>query len=136
MILYDNGFIKLDYDASTDILHVNCPDVYEHELLFIHQTIGVVLENLVNYNIKNFLLDTSNAGLDLSSESHGIVMTHLATGLVATRLQKFARIISIDTAREKRVEAFVKTFYQEERPAIEFQNFTSKTDAMKWLMAS
>lgn len=134
MILYDNGFIKLDYNASSDILQVNCPDVYEHELLFIHQIIGVVVETLINYDIKNFILDTSDAGLDLSSESHSIVMTHLATDLVTTRLQKFARVISKDTAREKRIEAFVKTFYNEQQPAIAFKNFKSKAAATKWLM--
>ena len=136
MILYDNGFIKLDYNTSTDILHINCPDMYEYDLLFIHQAIKVTVEILINYDIKKVILDTGNTGTDMSSESHSIVMAHLATDLVATRLQKFARIISKDTAREKRVEAFVKTWQEEARPAIKFQNFTSKADAMEWLMAN
>lgn len=135
MILYDNGFVKLDYDPSADILHVDCPDMHEYELLFIHQIVGVVVETLVNYNIKHFMLDTSRTATDMSPENHGIVMSHFATELAATRLRKFARVVSKDTAREKRVEAFVKAFYEEEKPEIALRNFTRKAAAIRWLTA-
>lgn len=133
MILYENGFIKLDYNPSTDVLYVKCPDIYEQELLFIHKAIRVVVEAVASHGIKNFVLDASRTEMDMSSENHGIVMAHFASDLVATGLQKLARIVSEDTAREKRVEAFVKAFYEEEKPTIGFRNFTSKAAAIDWI---
>lgn len=135
MILYDNGFIKLDYNPSTDILYVKCPDVQEMDLLYIYTAINIVVEAVANYDIKKCIVDASKTNMHVSSENHNIVMNHLASGLLATRLQKLARISSKDHAREERVKSYVKETEEEVKPAITFQNFTSRASATRWLLA-
>lgn len=133
MILYDNGFIKLEYEPSTDILYVRAPDVHEYDLLQIYQAFNIFIEAVTNYDIKKCILDTSETDMNVSDEDHRIVMRHLGSGLMATRLQKLARIATKDAAREKRVEKYVKQVYDEVKPAGTFKNFADKDAAIKWL---
>ncbi|GAB3541467.1 hypothetical protein GCM10027443_40790 [Pontibacter brevis] len=133
MILYDNGFLKLDYNPSTDILYVQCPDVHEYDLLQIQQAFNIIIETVINYDIKKCILDTSKTKMNVGDENHSSVMQHLGRGLVTTRLQMLARIATKDTARERRVENYVRTVYAEVKPTGMFQNFTSKAAAVRWL---
>ena len=134
MILYENGYIRLDYAPSTDILCIEYPDMQEFELLHIHKAINIILEAITNYDIKKCLLDTSNTEMEVGDDNHSVVMHHLASGFMNTRLQKVARVASGNAAREKRVDSFVREVQQEAKPVIAYQNFTDRAAAVDWLL--
>lgn len=134
MILFENGFIKLDYAPSTNILCIECPDMEEFELLHIHKAINIIPEALTNYDIKKCLLDTSNTDMEVGEENHSVAMNHLASGFMSSRLQKVARVSSGNVAREEHVSLFVREVEQEAKPAIAYRNFTGRAEAMDWLL--
>lgn len=133
MILYENGYIRLDYCPSTDILYAECPDIYEYDLLQLHQAFSIIVETIRGYDIKYFILDFTKTHINVSQEDYRVVMSQFARDLMTTRLQKLARIATRDTARENKVEEYAKKVKEETKSEIPFRNFTSRAAATDWL---
>lgn len=127
--LYENGFIRLDYDASTGVLYVKGPDVQEHALLRVYEASGIIVEAIGLYNIKRLLIDSSEAVVDVSHEDYRVVVNQFARELMRTSLQKVVRL----AARERRVETYVKKVAAGRESALAFENFTCRDAAMNWL---
>jgi hypothetical protein len=131
VILYEDGYIKLDYDPSTDVLYAPSPDIHKDELLYLYKAFSIIVDTLINYDIKYLLLDASYSQTTVSEEEYTIVMEQLVRDLGATRLQKLARVVSSSQMRELKA-----TRYLHEAPDLfpyVLQNFTSKEAAEKWL---
>ena len=134
MILYEDGFLKLDYDANTDVLYVPCPDIQEFELLHIHRALAIVVDILISYDIKRFLFDSSRSLIEIRPEAHQQLLSHLTRGLLASRLQKLARVVSADISREESIAQFL--MQSKAHLPYEIQNFRDKAVALDWLTSN
>ena len=134
MILYEDGLLKLDYDVATDILYLPCPDIYTYELVHVQKAFAVVVEVLNNYDIKKLLFDSSISRLDISAEQYNQLVMDLALGLNKTRLQKLARVSSVDAGRENWMALFLTNAASRIFLSYTIQNFKSKPVAMDWLI--
>ena len=129
MILYENGFIRLEYDASTDMLSVEGPDVQEYALLRVYEASNIIVGAKGQYNIKRLLIDSSQAVVDVSHEDYKVVMNQFTRDLMKTSLQKVVRVAAGESATVSAGEGA----RGRAKPAIAFQSFTSRDAALDWL---
>ncbi|TXK29863.1 hypothetical protein FVR03_20295 [Pontibacter qinzhouensis] len=135
MIIYQNGFMSLDYNPSTDILNVELPNVMEIGVAELKRSLEIVAENIQNYHIKRLLLDSSRVLVDQieDEEYKGIVGQFLAN-LMKTRLERIARVNSSRLAHEKRVLQVTAEATQKLGTSITVKTFTGKPEALSWLL--
>lgn len=129
MILYQNSLMKMDYSPQTDILSVDWPSSDPYTLPEVKQTLNRLVEAIRNYDVKNLLLDSSKTKIGVSEAEYQFVIAQFQADLIKTRLQKIARIISVDVEREKRVEKM----REENQSGIQLESFTSNAEALAWL---
>ncbi|AKQ45476.1 hypothetical protein TH63_07195 [Rufibacter radiotolerans] len=129
MVIYDNGFLKLDYETNTDILSVMMPPVDTILLPEVARSFGVIVEHVRNYDIKKLLIDARETRVDVEEEVFKPIISDFVKGLASTRIKRVARLVSPSFARELVV---TKVFQDREIP-IEFESFTEATPAYAWL---
>ncbi|GHA65499.1 hypothetical protein [Pontibacter akesuensis] len=133
MLIY-SGIITLDYTPATDVLVTSMPDVKQFSLSEVRFSLELIVENIRNYDIKNLLLDSSNSIIEVEDSAYKSVTSKFATDLMATRLQKIARVVTSDAKREERSARLATELKQEMNMPVEFKNFTTRKDAMHWLL--
>lgn len=133
MILFQNSIIKLDYTPATDILDVEYPDLHGFMLPEIKLNIDIMIDNIVNYDVKKVLLDSSHTVVSVSAEESREVATYLAAGLIKTRVQKVARVQSNNTTVETTAQGNIQHIQESLPLPFLLQNFTGKADAIDWL---
>jgi hypothetical protein len=134
VILYQDGLLKLDYDVATDILYLPCPDIYEHEIEHMPKIFTAVVDVLNNYNIKKLLFDTSQSQVLVSPREYQHMIRNLTYGLTSTPLQKLARVISPNTARENQLIQLLENLHTQTLLSYELRNFITKDAAYQWLL--
>jgi hypothetical protein len=135
VILYEDGLLKLDYDVGADILYLPCPDIYEHELEYLPKIFSVVVEVLNNYSIKKMLFDTSHSQLHVTPREYQHLLRNLTYGLTGTQLQKLARVVSLNAARENGMTQFLDNATIHTHLPYIIQNFNNRATAELWLQA-
>jgi hypothetical protein len=133
MILFTNGLIVLDYSPAGDVLCVELPDLQEITLPEVRRSFQIVVENIINYDIKNLLLDSSKAIVEVEDEEYKAVILQFGTDLMRTRLQKLARVGSAKLVQEKRAVSVSEEVRQGLNLPVKFGNFSNRADAMNWL---
>lgn len=134
MILYDNSLIKIDYNPASDILEVAYPDLHEYLLPEIKHSINKLVENVISYDVKRLLLDSSHTVVAVEVEKSRGITTYLAAGLLKTRIQKLARLQSFNPTVELIAEGNISYVNQIMALPFELRNFTSKKQATAWLV--
>ncbi|KAA3439450.1 hypothetical protein [Rufibacter hautae] len=129
MIIYQSGLITLDYDPATDILFINWPDVQDFLVPEIRQALLILVDHIKSYDIKNLLIDSSRASLDIPGTEYKEVIKEFGHNLMQTRLEKMARILTPNSTRENKVEEA----RQELRFPIPLRTFTDSKEAYSWL---
>lgn len=128
------GIITLDYEPATDVLVTSMPDVRQYGLSEVSVSLGIIVSNIRNYDIKKLLLDASQSVVAVESESYSAVVKKFTLDLMSTRLQKLARVSTTDVLREAPTARIASEVRQELRPTIEHRNFTSPIEALAWLL--
>jgi len=136
MVLFQNSLIRLDYTPATDILVIEYPDLHGYLLPEIKNSINILVENVRNYDVKKLLLDSTRTISSVTEEESREVATHLAKGLMKTRVQKVARLQSASTTVEKLAEGNLKHIQEAEALPFQLKNFTNKADALKWMQGN
>ncbi|WP_192820491.1 hypothetical protein [Rufibacter sp. LB8] len=132
MIIYHSGILTLDYDPATDIVFVEWPDIQEVVIPEVRQALLVLIENIKNYDIKRLLIDSSKTKLDLQGDEYKEILKEFGKNLMTTRLQKVARVLTKDRAREQQVEQA----RQEVNLSVELRTFLDRAEAETWLKAA
>jgi hypothetical protein len=135
MQLY-NGIITLDYNPSTDVLVTSMPDIKQFGLSEVSFCLGLIVDSIRNYDIKNLLLDSSKSVIEVEDEAYKTITTKFSKELMTTRLKKIARVATTDNNREKKSAKLSAEIKQELNLPVVFANFTSQTEAMLWLISS
>lgn len=133
MILEEDSLLKFSYDPATDILSVKFPDVIGTPFSQIENSMQKLSRNVALFDVKKLLLDISSGvpGLD-EAHYHQLVKRFLET-LSHSRLQKIARVIPENPAREYLIEHFAEEMYQKLGLPFNGRSFTSKSEACAWL---
>ncbi|MGV3539601.1 MAG: hypothetical protein ACO1OQ_07310 [Rufibacter sp.] len=129
MIIYQNGFITLEYEPATDILFLEWPDVQDFLLPEVRQALRILVDHVKSYDIKRLLIDSSKASLEIPGEEYKEVVKEFGLNLMGTRLEKLARILTHNAMREEKVEEAK----QEVQFTIALRSFTDKQEALIWL---
>lgn len=130
MIIYQNSFIKLDYDPSTDILSVDMPTVNLLNYTEVQRNLETIVEHIINYNVKKLLIDARKTEVEVDEESYLIMVSAFRQKLLETRVQKVARIVTSSTVRERVVQ---KAYTKQDTPS-GFESFTEVAPAIAWLL--
>lgn len=133
MILYHNSLIRIEYSPATDILEVAYPDLHEYLLPEIKHSIDILVENIISYDVKHLLLDSSKTVVAVDAENSRMITTYLVKGLVKTRIQKLARLQSSSPMVESTAENNIRHVNQIMSLPFELKHFTSKELATQWL---
>jgi len=135
MIISNNGLINLDYTPATDILAVELPDIRKFSISEVERSLELVVEAITSYDIKKLFLDSSKAVIEVDDEEYRSVIMKFSRQLLATRLQKLARVGSQVAAQEERAARLADEITQRGALPVQFQNFSTKAEATNWLMA-
>jgi len=133
MILFENGIIKLEYFPATDILEVAYPDLYDFMLPEVLNSIDILVGNIINFDVKRVLLDSSLTVVAVSEEKSRRITAHLVAGLTGTRLQKLARVQSASAVAEAAAQGNIGHVRNTYALPFELQNFSCKSEAVAWL---
>lgn len=129
-MIIPSKLIKLDYNPSTDVLSVKWPDFNGFSLDESLETISVVLKTIRHYDVKRLLIDSRNTVVNISKEQYSEIAADFAKEMITTtRLEKVARIQSIDVMREEQVKGMSKNY----QTPIAFKTFASEIEAVLWL---
>ena len=133
MKLFDNGYIKLEYDTDTQILIAPCPDIEHLNLMLVHQAFTKIVKTITEHHIHKLLLDASASKIDVSEEDHRLVVDHFVEDLKTSPLQQLARIISSNTAHEESLAVYLQEKQLKSPLPFEIKNFKKKAEALSWL---
>ena len=134
MVLLHNSILKLDYTPATDIVEIAYPDLEGFLIPEIKHNIDTLVDIIRNYDIKNVCLDSSKTIVSVSAEESKQVTSYLAIGLTKTRVRKVARVQSTSSTVENTAQGNIKHINQILTLPYKLQNFTSKPDAIAWLI--
>ena len=132
MIIFENGFIRLDYDPASDILMFEMPNVDIIVMPEMVRSLALIVEHIRNYDVKKILLDARKTDIWVEEESYAAIITAFYNELGNTRLEKIARLVTIDSVREN----VVKKIFQNHRFPFQVQQFTDHSTAVAWLKSS
>ena len=122
--------VKLDYDPITDILTVDWPDFTDLAISEAQYILDTFIETVIAYDVSYLLTDTRNGTVNIAEAKYKELAYNFATKLAKTRIMKIARVVSEATVRETPV----KEVTQQAQLTIPLKNFTTKKEALVWLI--
>ncbi|WP_210489146.1 hypothetical protein [Rufibacter aurantiacus] len=136
MRLYSSHLLTIDYNPSTDILFTQWPSAHPYNLAEVENALHILVETIRNYDVKRLLIDASTTKIDpnLDEERYKGIIMRFAMDLMKTRLQKSARILTADKAREARSQEIAQEVTQKTHLTVQSQYFATKAEAEAWLL--
>ena len=131
MILHSDRYFEHHYDVKLDMVSIKWPTIETIYLPEIFHSVSILVENVINYNIRNLLVDASKAQLNSTHEEANRVVQQFLHGLKRSRLEKLARIESENHARENMLKQMFVEINQ--NYPYETRFFKDHTAALKWL---
>jgi len=129
MIIYKNGFIKLEFEPATDILSFEMPTVDSVLMPEMKRSLHIIVEHARNYDVKKILLDARNTDIGVEENDYGTIIAEFYRGLAVTRVERVARIVNPASRRETIVNKILDTVTY----TMEVQRFTDVPSAYAWL---
>jgi len=136
MILFENSVVKLDYNPATDILDVAYPDLHDYLLPEIKHSINILVDTIKGYDVKKLLLDSTRTVIAVDEAESREIAVYLAGGIMQTRVQKVARVESPSKSVEATAEVNIRHIRETQQLPFQLHNFTSKHEAVDWLIAN
>ena len=134
MILERDSLLDFNYDTLTHILTVRYPDLTGIPLPQIQNSLDKLYRNVVNYDIKKLLLDLRKGLRGLTESQYRELTNNFLKQLSQTRLEKIARILPDNPAREYLVEHYAEVLRQDILVNFDDQSFSNRAEAIAWLM--
>ncbi|MFD3003924.1 hypothetical protein ACFS7Z_26445 [Pontibacter toksunensis] len=134
MVLFDNSIIRLDYAPASDILAAEYPDLHDFLLPDIKRSLDTLVDTVTHYDVKRLLLDSTRTVTTVCEEAGKDIAAHLAAGLMKTRVEKVARVQSVSPTVESTAQKNIEHVRQSVSLPFELRNFTSRTEAVEWLL--
>ncbi len=133
MILEQDSLLVFNYDTSNHILSVRYPDMTGVPLPQIKNSLDKLYRNVINYDVKKLLLDLRYGLRGLTESQYRELSNDFLKQLSQTRLEKIARILPDNPAREYIVEHYSQVLRKDIIVAFVDQSFSNTSDALAWL---
>ncbi|TPE43268.1 hypothetical protein [Pontibacter mangrovi] len=133
MQLFRNSYFKLDYDPTTDVLFVDLPDMRTAGLSEAKLCFSIMLDYVMNYHIRNILLDSSKAVVEVEDTLYHALIYEVSMQLKSTSLQRVARVVSNLPELEVNAVLVQGEVLESQGPVYKIQNFSTKEQAFAWL---
>ena len=134
MILEEDSLLNFNYNVATHILSVRYPDMTGISIPQIKNSLDKLHRNVVNYDIKKLLLDLRYGLRGLTESQYRELTNEFLQQLSTTRLEKIARILPDNPAREYLVEHYAEVLRQDITVNFEDQSFSNTAEAVAWLL--
>ena len=134
MILHKDGLIELHYDVKNDILSVKWPDITNFIKSEVQYSFKLLIDAIRHYDVKKLLIDSRHNVVEIPDPEYKSLMLQFSQDLVATRLQKVARIVSFDANRENKVRAVTEQIRPQLKMTLQSENFGTEAEALAWLI--
>jgi len=134
MILEKDSLLNFSYDTTTHILSVTYPDVTGIPIPQIENSMEKLCRNVVNYDVKKLLLDLRSGLRGITETQYQELANKLLTELSQTRLEKVARVLPQNPAREYLVEHYAQVIRQDLTVNFTDRSFSDMDEAMAWLL--
>lgn len=121
--------VNLYYNPTTDVLSVEWPDIHTYNMDEIRSALGDIVLNIRNFGVKRLLIDSRKTVIGISNGQYEKITTQFIKDIIASPIEKVARMESADAARETRLAGLISGC----RMTIAFRNFATKEEAVKWL---
>lgn len=134
MILENDSLLEFDYDTTTHILSVFYPDMTGIPYAQIQNSLTKLYRNVVNYDVKKLLLDLRQGLRGLTEVQYRELTNDFLKQLSQTRLEKIARILPENPAREYLVEHYAQVLRQDITINFKDRSFADAAEAKAWLL--
>ncbi|GAA4431278.1 hypothetical protein GCM10023188_18650 [Pontibacter saemangeumensis] len=121
--------VNLDYNPATDVLTVEWPDIRACQADEISLALGDIVGNIRNFGVRRLLVDSRKTAGGISDGQYEKVTARFIRDIIASPVEKVARLESADAAREARLAGLVRGC----RMTIAFRNFATREEAVRWL---
>jgi hypothetical protein len=133
MILFENSIVKLDYNPATDILVIDYSDLHGYLLPEIKNSVDILTDVAKSYDVKKVLLDSTRTVVSVTPDESREISVYLANALAQTRVQKLARVQSLNAEVETRAKENIEHVQQALTLPFQVRNFSEKAEALEWL---
>lgn len=133
MILEKDSLLNFNYDIATQILSVRYPDLTGTPIPQIKNSLDKLYRNVVNYDVKKLLLDIRSGVKGVTETQYQELVNDFLRQLSKTRLEKIARVLPENPAREYLVEHYAQVLRKDIIVKFKDQNFATKEEALAWL---
>jgi hypothetical protein len=131
MILHSDRYFEHLYDVKLDMVSVKWPTIESIYLPEILNSVSILVQNVINYNIRNMLVDASETKLLADYNDADKVVNMFVDGLAKSRLEKLARIESVNLDREIMLKLLASELNSKYNYETRF--FNDYSSAFKWL---
>ena len=131
MILHADRYFEHVYDVKHDLVCIKWPTIETMYLPEILNSVKVLVENIINYNIRHLLIDATETKAHSSQEDANKVVKALLNGLQKSHLEKLARVEAAIPERE----SVLKLMIPEVATSVNFEIsfFKDMASALNWL---
>ena len=130
MIIFKNGFICLFFEPATDILTFEMPNVDSVVMPEMKRSLDIIVEHARNYDVKRILLDARNTDIWVEENEYAGIIAAFYLNLSATRVQRVARIVKLESKRE----GIVKKVLDAAALPMQVRRFIDEAPAREWLL--
>jgi hypothetical protein len=134
MIVYSDRTLQLDYVPEDNLLLTSLQEVRVYETKEVRLAFLSIVACVKEYNISRLLLDFTRNTYDLAETEYKATMAQLTVGLLQTPLEKVACLTTPDAIREHKIETTLGAITDTVHVPIEVQMFTTKKEAVHWLV--
>src|SRR5688572_5253816 len=131
MILHSDRYFEHLYDVKLDMVSIKWPTIESIYLPEILNSVSILVENVINYNIRNMLVDASETKILADYEDADKVVHLFVDGLAKSRLERLARIESSISEREIMLKLLASEMNN--KYSYETRFFNDYSSAYKWL---
>jgi hypothetical protein len=133
MLLHRDGLIELNYDPASDVLTMEWPDITSISSPELEFSFSKLEDAINHYDIKKLLIDSRFNKVQVLENAYSELIRNIHSKLQHTRLEKVARLGSLDEAREPKAEQHARQLMKELNPRFAFKNFRDPNEALHWL---
>lgn len=134
MILEQDSLLNFNYDTTTHILTVSYPNLTGIAIPQIENSLDKLCRNVVNYDIKKMVLDLRTGVLGVNEAHYFEMLNKFLTDLSHSHLEKVARVIPENPAREYLVKHYLQVMRSDLNVNFEDRTFATIEDAEAWLL--
>jgi hypothetical protein len=105
------------------------PDVDDVVMPEMKRSLAIIVEHVRSYDVKRVLLNARQTNIWVNEEGYASTISEFYQNLMATRVQKIARLVTPDSKREKVILHLLNNMTL----SVEVQRFTEVGAALEWL---